>query len=336
MRPRKSLLLHWKSGPRLSEHTSDDESGEGQRPGLPRSVKLLGIEKPLVLAPMASVSGGALAAAVSAAGGLGLIGAGYGDPDWMREQFRLAGGARVGVGFITWSLARRPELLELALANKPAAVMLSFGDPHPFAEKIRRAGAKLILQVQDIETTRQAVEVRPDVLVAQGTEAGGHGGDRSLFTLLQAVQTLNTAVPLLAAGGIVDRRGFDAARALGADGVLVGTRLLASEESLAAPQAKKRIVAANGDATLRTTVFDVVRGFDWPAKFTARTLRNRFSDAWHGRESDLKEHLHQEREKYAAATERKDFDTAVIFAGEAVDLIDSVLPARDIVRRICG
>jgi len=106
--------------------------------------------------------------------------------------------------------------------------------------------------------------------------------------------------------------------------------------SLAAPQAKKRIVAANGDATLRTTVFDVVRGFDWPAKFTARTLRNSFSDAWHGRESDLKEHLHREREKYAAAAERKDFDTAVIFAGEAVDLIDSVLPARDIVRRICG
>jgi nitronate monooxygenase len=299
-------------------------------------VKLLGIEKPLLLAPMGFASGGALAAAVSAAGGLGLIGAGYGDPDWMREQFRLAGGARVGVGFITWSLARRPELLDLALAHKPAAVMLSFGDPLPFAEKIRRAGAKLILQVQDIETTRQALAAKPDVLVAQGTEAGGHGGDRSLFTLLQAVQTLNPAVPVLAAGGIADRRGFDAARALGADGVLVGTRFLASEESLAAPQAKKRVVAANGDATLRTTVFDVVRGFDWPAGFTGRALRNKFSDAWHGRERDLQEQLPQERERYASAAESKDFDTAVIFAGEAVNLIDSVLPARDIVSRICG
>ena len=299
-------------------------------------MKLLGIDKPVVLAPMGFASGGALAAAVSSAGGLGLIGAGYGDPDWMREQFRLAGGARVGIGFITWSLARRPELLELALEHKPAAVMLSFGDPLPFAEKIRRAGAKLILQVQDIETTRQALAAKPDVLVAQGTEAGGHGGDRSLFTLLRAVQALNPTVPVLAAGGIADRRGFDAARTLGADGVLVGTRFLASEESLAAPQAKKRVVAANGDATLRTTVFDVVRGFDWPARFTGRALRNRFSDAWHGRERDLQEHLPQEREKYASAAERKDFDTAVIFAGEAVDLIDSVLPARDIVRRICG
>ena len=80
-------------------------------------MKLLGIEKPLVLAPMGSASGGALAAAVSAAGGLGLIGAGYGNADWMREQFRLAGGVRIGVGFITWSLARQPQLLDLEIGR---------------------------------------------------------------------------------------------------------------------------------------------------------------------------------------------------------------------------
>jgi nitronate monooxygenase len=299
-------------------------------------VKLLGIEKPLVLAPMGFASGGALAAAVSAAGGLGLIGAGYGDADWMREQFGLAGGARVGVGFITWSLARRPQLLDLALEHQPAAVMLSFGDPLPFAEKIRRAGAKLILQVQDLETARQAIAAQPDVLVAQGTEAGGHGGERSLFTLLPAIKNLNPGVPVLAAGGIADKRGFDAARALGADGVLVGTRFVASEESLATPQAKKRIVEADGDATVRTTVFDVVRSYDWPAKFTGRALRNRFSDTWHGRERELAENLSVEKGKYAAAAEKRDYDTAVIYAGEAVNLIDSVLPAREIVRRICG
>jgi nitronate monooxygenase len=298
-------------------------------------VKLLGIEKPLALAPMGSASGGALAAAVSGAGGLGLIGAGYGDADWIREQFRLAGGARVGVGFITWSLARRPELLDLALQHKPAAVMLSFGDPAPFAETIRRAGAKLILQVQDVETAKQALAAKPDVLVVQGTEAGGHGGDRSLFTLLQVIRPL-TDIPLLAAGGIADRRGFDAARALGAEGVLVGTRFLASEESLIAPQAKRRLVAAKGDVTLRTTVFDVVRSLDWPARFPGRALRNKFSDAWHGREQELRASLPQEKDRYIAAAEQRDFDTAVIFAGEAVDLIDSVLPAREIVKRICG
>jgi nitronate monooxygenase len=299
-------------------------------------VKLLGIEKPLVLAPMGSASGGALAAAVSAAGGLGLIGAGYGDADWIREQFRLAAGTRVGIGFITWSLARRPQLLDLALEHKPAAVMLSFGDPYPFGESIRRAGARLILQVQDLETARQAIAAKPDLLVAQGTEAGGHGGDRSLFTLFPAVKDISNGIPVLAAGGIADRRGYEAARALGADGVLVGTRFLASDESLTAPQAKQRIVEAEGDATVRTTVFDIVRGYDWPAKFTGRALRNRFSAAWHGRERELEQNLSVEKDRYAAAAERRDFDTAVIFAGEAVNLIDSVLPAREIVRRICG
>jgi len=295
--------------------------------------KLLGIEKPLVLAPMGFVSGGALAAAVSRAGGLGLIGAGYGDADWIRQEFKRAEGARVGIGFITWSLAKRPELLDLALSYKPCAVMLSFGDPRPFAEKVRRSGAKLICQVQSLAITRQALEAKPDVLVAQGTEAGGHGGERSLFALLPAVKDVAGQVPVLAAGGIADRRGYEAAIALGADGVLVGTRFSASDEALTAPQAKKRIVEASGDATVRTTVFDVVRDFDWGA-ITGRALRNGFISRWHGKEAALKEHIETERKAYNAAVERRDFDTALIFAGEAVDLIDSVLPAAEIVRRI--
>ena len=299
-------------------------------------LEALSVERPLVLAPMGSVSGGLLAAAVSGAGGLGLIGGGYGDAGWLREQFRLAGAARVGVGFITWSLARQPQLLDLALEHRPAAVMLSFGDPRPFAEKIRRAGAKLVLQVQNIETTREALAARPDVLVAQGTEAGGHGGDRSLFALLPHVKALAGPIPVLAAGGIVDATGLRAARALGAEGVLVGTRFIASDESLATPEAKQRLIAAKGDTTLRTTVFDIVRRYDWPRPFTGRALRNRFSDAWHGREEALRAGLEVEEARYWRAAERRDYDTAVIFAGEAVDRIDTVLPARAIVEAICG
>src|SRR5438046_7741798 len=151
--------------------------------------------------------------------------------------------------------------------------MLSFGDPRPFAEKIRRSGAKLICQVQSLAIARQALEARPDVLVAQGTEAGGHGGMRALFALLPAVKDMAGDVPVLAAGGIADRRGYEAAMALGADGVLVGTRFIAAEESLSTPAAKKRVVEANGDATVRTTVFDVVRGYDWGG-ITGRALRN--------------------------------------------------------------
>ena len=288
----------------------------------------------LVLAPMGFVSGGGLAAAVSRAGGLGLIGAGYGDADWIRCEFQQAEGVRVGVGFITWSLAKQPQLLDLALSYRPSAVMLSFGDPRPFAEKIRQGGAKLICQVQSLAIARQALEAQPDVLVAQGTEAGGHGGERSLFALLPAVRDLAGNLPVLAAGGIADRRGYDAAIALGAAGVLVGTRFSASKEALTAAPAKQRIVEASGDATVRTTVFDVVRGFDGWAGITGRALRNRFTDTWHGREKELVASQQAEVASYWQAVERQDFDTALIFAGEGVDLVDSILPAGEIVRRI--
>ncbi|MGQ0543943.1 MAG: NAD(P)H-dependent flavin oxidoreductase [Betaproteobacteria bacterium] len=296
--------------------------------------KVLGITKPVVLAPMGFISGGALAAAVSRAGGLGLIGAGYGDAEWMRREFDAAGGARVGVGFITWSLAKQPQLLEVALSCKPRAVMLSFGDPLPFAQKVRDAGAKLICQVQDLRTARQALRAAPDVLVAQGTEAGGHAGTRSLFALLPAVKDICGDIPVLAAGGISDRRGAQAAMALGAAGVLLGTRFLAADESLAAPEARQRVVEASGDATLRTSVFDIVRGYAWPDGITARALRNSFSGRWHGRESDLHAALEKERPAYEEAARRSDFDTALVFAGEGIDMIDAVLPAAEIVKRI--
>ena len=299
--------------------------------------RLLGVEKPLVLAPMGFVSGGALAAAVSNAGGLGLIGAGYGDAEWIKREYERANGARVGIGFITWSLARQPSLLDFALARKPCAVMLSFGDPAPFAATIKASGAKLICQVQNLATTHQALAAKPDVLVAQGTEAGGHGGTRSLFALLPAVKDIAGNIPVLAAGGIGDRRGVEGAMAMGAAGVLVGTRFSASDEALTAPRAKQRIVEAGGDTTLRTTVFDVVRGYDagW-AGITGRALRNKFTDAWHGREQDLVVQRESEVKKYWQAAERQEFDTALIFAGEGVDLIDAVLPAGEIVRRMVG
>jgi nitronate monooxygenase len=283
---------------------------------------------------MGSVSGGALAAAVLNAGGLGLIGAGYGNADWIRREFDRAAGARIGIGFITWSLARQPQLLDLALGYKPCAVMLSFGDPRPFAESVRASGAKLICQVQSLAIARQALEARPDVIVAQGAEAGGHGGERSLFALLPAVRDLAGDKPILAAGGIADRRGYEAALALGADGVLVGTRFIASGESLSTSAAKQRVVQANGDATVRTTVFDIVRGYDGWNGITGRALRNRFTATWHGKEAALRERIDAERKTYNAAVERQDYDTGVIFAGEAVDLIDEILPAAEIVRRI--
>src|SRR5665647_2170022 len=124
-----------------------------------RLTRALNIRYPIVSAPMAFAGGGALAAAVTRAGGLGLIGGGYGDPAWLEDQFDAAGNQHVGVGFITWSLRKSPSLLTDALKHRPTAVMLSFGDPRPFVDDIRGAGAVMICQCQDMEHVQDAVDV---------------------------------------------------------------------------------------------------------------------------------------------------------------------------------
>lgn len=128
---------------------------------------------------------------MSAAGGLGLIGGGYGDAEWLRSQIGQLGGARVGFGFITWRLARDPGLLDVVVAQQPATIMLSFGELAPFAERIQAAGIPLTAQVQNLEHARRALDAGADVIVAQGGEAGGHGMTvRSTFTLVPDVVDL--------------------------------------------------------------------------------------------------------------------------------------------------
>jgi len=230
-----------------------------------RVTELLGSEHPILLAPMDIVASGKLARAVSQSGGLGLLGGGYGDMDWLRREFAAAGNARIGCGFITWSLAKRPELLDLALEHQPVAIMLSFGDPTPFAGKVKRAGSKLICQVQSFRQAKEAAEAGADVIVAQGTEAGGHGSNRTTLTLVPEIADALPEVPVVAAGGIADGRGLAAAVMLGAEGVLVGTRFYASQEAQGHEIAKRRILQADGDSTLRSIVFDITRRNVWPA-----------------------------------------------------------------------
>src|SRR5215204_2425359 len=117
------------------------------------------LDHPVISAPMGFVSGGRLAAAVSAAGGLGLIGGGYGDERWLREQFAAAGNQPVGCGFITWSLHKQPHLLDIALDHAPGAMFLSFGNPEPFADRIKKAGVPFICQIQTVADAQRAIEV---------------------------------------------------------------------------------------------------------------------------------------------------------------------------------
>ena len=300
-----------------------------------RLTATLALRYPIVSAPMAFAAGGALAAAVTRAGGLGLIGGGYGDPAWLDREFAAAAGERVGVGFITWALQKSPQLLTQVLRQGPAAVMLSFGDPRPFAEEIRRAGAALICQCQTMDHVREAITAGATAVVAQGSEAGGHGALRGTLAFVPEVADhLARHAPdtvLLAAGGIADGRGLAAALMLGADGVLVGTRLWASREALVKEGHHRAILATAGDGTLRTRIPDIVRGLPWPAGFTARIRRNAFTDRWHGREEALKAAAAQERPRYVQAFEAGDPEETAVWFGEAAGLVHAIEPAGDIV-----
>jgi nitronate monooxygenase len=298
--------------------------------------KQLGINHPVLLAPMDLVAGGRLAAAVTNAGGLGIIGGGYGDETWLREQFAAAQGTRVGVGFITWSLSRQPHLVDVCIEHAPAAIMFSFGDAREHIAKTKKHGILTICQVQTVAMAREAVDYGADIIVAQGTEGGGHGVACGTVSLVPAiVDAVGAKVPVAAAGGIADGRGFAASLALGASGIVLGTRFYASEEAIGHEDAKRRIVACQGgEETLRSILFDMARNNVWPTPYAGRVLRNEFSEKWAGRERELLQQLHVEGPRYLAARANHLYDTAVVIAGESAALIHDVLPAKAIVENI--
>ena len=308
-----------------------------------RLTERLKLVHPVLSAPMAFMAGGALASAVSEAGGLGLIGGGFSDADWLREQLGLAGNRAVGCGFITWHLHERPELLDIALEHRPAALFLSFGDPAPFAPTIKQSGTPLICQVQTLSDARRAIEVGADVLVAQGAEAGGHGDTRATLTLVPEVADLIAArspeTLLCAAGGIADGRGLAAALALGADGVLMGSRFYASQEARVHQNFRDVAIAASGDDTVRSRVLDIMLGdlWPWPERYSFRTVRSEATDQWHGREAELQINLKAGAGLSAQAIgglARGDTRTLNAIVGEAAGLIHSIAPAGEILETV--
>jgi len=295
------------------------------------------LRHPIALAPMGGSAGGALAAAVSNGGGLGLLGGGNGDPGWLARELPIVaeGTDRPwGVGFQSWAIDL--GTVERVLEQNPRAVMLSFGDPRAFAGPIRQAGAALILQVTDLEEARQAVDLGADVIVAQGTEGGGHGARRGRSTLpfVPVVVDLAAPTPVLAAGGIADGRGVAAALALGAAGALIGTRFQATAEALADPSVTKAILEGRGEDTERSTVLDIARGSPWPSKYPARTLGHPFLDQWRGREAELAADA-DARRAYQDGVARGDLP-APVWASEAVDLINDMPSAADLVAALAA
>ena len=309
-----------------------------------------GLTTPIALAPMALASGGALAAACARAGALGLVGGGYGDIAWTQREYTLALQAadtgRIGCGFITWKLDEDASaldwLLGLPAAQRPRALMLSFGDPRPYAARIAAAGVPLVCQIQRLEQAAQAIEAGAQVIVAQGAEAGGHGmnalNGRSTFTLVpELADWLAVHAPhtlLLAAGGIADGRTLAAALALGADGALVGTRLWATAESLAPQGAKELALATGGDGTARTAVFDILRRKHWPAPYDFRAIRNPLHRQWEERLDALRAAPEAARAAYDAGVQTGDFSAAHATVGEAVGLVHDLPTAGALIARM--
>lgn len=315
-----------------------------------RLTRRYGLTMPVVLAPMALAAGGALAAACAHGGALGLVGGGYGDLDWTRLEYTLAvqqaSSGALGCGFITWKLGQDASALDWLLDQPadqlPRAVMLSFGDPRPYAARIARAGVDLICQVQQLAQLPQAIEAGATVVVAQGAEAGGHGmnalNGRATFSFVPEVADwLAARAPdtlLLAAGGIADGRTLAAALVLGADGALVGSRLWATQESLAAEGAKRQATQTNGDGTARSSIFDILRRKNWPEPYDFRAIRNDLHRRLEPHLDHLRAHPEAARAEYEAAVAAGDYSAAHATVGEAVGLINDCPPAASVLQRM--
>ena len=292
---------------------------------------------PIIGAPMAFVGRGRLAHAVSQAGGLGMIGIGSTESvDFLAREAAIARGTdqlRFGIGMHAWAIEKRHDLLEAAIEANPFLISLSFGSPAPYVEKLHQHGIVLATQVNTRADAMQAARDGVDLIVVQGTEAGGHvTGQVSTLPLLQAVLDA-VQVPVLVAGGIASPRGVAAALAAGAEGVWVGTALLASPECENAEQARARIVQAGETDTILTRAFDVAQGLAWPAQYPGRALRNRFTDQWHS-QIDALPQANEARQQLAEAIGSKNYDLAYIYAGEAVGLVTRQQSAADVIQHL--
>lgn len=272
----------------------------------------------IICAPMANVGGGALAAAVSSAGGFGFAGFGRADgPDVVAREFALAGDVPIGAGFMAWALDFDDAPLRAALELRPACVSITFGALDRHARLVQEAGIPLVTQVGNLDDLAAAEAAGVDAVVVRGGEAGGHGrGEIALLPLLQAVLE-RTSLPVAAGGGIGSARGVAAVLAAGASAAWVGTRFAAAAESRSSDANRADLIAAGFGDTVYSLVYDLAKQEPWPPEFGGRAVRAAVHDEWLGREEALR----------AAAP----IPVRPVYAGEGVGFVTAVEPAADIV-----
>lgn len=291
-----------------------------------------GLRVPIVNAPMGGVAGGRLAAAVTAAGGLGMVGMGsVATRELLAEQLQHAGG-RFGIGLVDWVMRNEDGLLEDALAARPALLSVSFGTDWSWVAQAHDAGIPAVTQVYDSDGARKAVDAGVDILVARGSEGGGHGEVKlGLLPLLDAVLDA-VPVPVLAGGGVASARSLAAVLAAGASGAWVGTRLSACPEALTGDAGRRALVAATETDTAVTRVFDVAKGLPWPARFPSRVLANDFVEHWTGHEEALDPGACEE---LATAIAAGDCRIAPVDAGQGVGMIRDDASVGEVIDEMC-
>ncbi|GAB18745.1 putative oxidoreductase [Gordonia effusa NBRC 100432] len=298
-----------------------------------------GLPVPVVGAPMAGAAGGRLAAAITAAGGLGMVGVGnVATVEQIAPELEIASaGGRFGVGLMCWSLPDNPELLDVTLAASPSLVSLSFGDPRPYLDTVHNAGIPVGAQVGTRAEALDVLDAGVDAVVVRGDEGGGHGrGVVATLPLLQQVLEI-TDKPVLAAGGIATARGLAAVLAAGAAAAWVGTPFAASEESLFKDSAKAAVIAADTDQTVYTRAFDVAQRFNWPTIYGGRALTNDFTAQWADRVTELEGNVSDElTSEMKQARVQGNTDMAPVYAGQSAGLVSQNRTAAQVVESFAG
>ncbi|MDR8412574.1 nitronate monooxygenase [Nonomuraea sp. 3-1Str] len=291
------------------------------------------LDVPLVGAPMAGVGGGRLAAAVSAAGALGMFGVpSAAGPEWIAEQAAVAaaGGRPYGIGLLAWALPGNPGQFRAVLDARPPIVSVSFGPYERYVGELREAGITVVTQAGTTEEARAAEQAGVDAVVARGGEGGGHGrGEVATLPLLEGVLDA-VRIPVLAAGGIATARGLAAVLAAGAEGAWTGTAFMGCAETTISEAATRRLLEAGETDTAYGRVFDVAQRLGWPAEYGGRALRNAFFERWAGREDELAAD-EDARAALEAARRDEDFDTAFVYVGQGVGLVRERRTAADVV-----
>jgi NAD(P)H-dependent flavin oxidoreductase YrpB (nitropropane dioxygenase family) len=227
----------------------------------------------------------------------------------------------------------KEDQIQAVLEARPAVLSTAWGDPALTTARARAAGLLAIHQVHRVEEARHAAEVGVQAIVAQGMEGGGHVWHTATMPLVPQAADAVPDLPLLAAGGIADGRGMAAALLLGADGILLGTRFLATDEAPIHPNYKQAIVEADDTATIFSEVPDIARQMVWPGA-VGRAIRNPLIERWHGHEAELRQTNGEVGRVLEAAKREGRRDEAVMFAGQVAGLIHDVRPAGQVVRDI--